>query len=100
MTDAGIRLKDPVHPGGFIRREIIPPELSVTEARVCWTLPPASLAPGTRGYLRGLPDGAEGIRTDGHRGRGEISSYSSLTSQRAQAVRGPPSRSRSTPSPR
>jgi antitoxin HigA-1 len=32
MTDAGIRLKDPVHPGGFIRREIIPPELSVTEA--------------------------------------------------------------------
>jgi antitoxin HigA-1 len=32
MTDAGIRLKDPVHPGGFIRREIIPAELNVTEA--------------------------------------------------------------------
>jgi hypothetical protein len=28
--------------------------------------------------LRGLLGGAEGIRTDGHRGRGEISSYSSL----------------------
>jgi hypothetical protein len=38
--------------------------------------------------------------TDGHRGRGEISSYSSLISQHAQTVRGPPSRSRSTPSPR
>jgi hypothetical protein len=25
--------------------------------------------------LRGLAGGAEGIRTDGHRGRGEISSY-------------------------
>jgi antitoxin HigA-1 len=32
MTDAGIRLKDPVHPGGFIRREIIPAELDVTKA--------------------------------------------------------------------
>jgi hypothetical protein len=35
-------------------------------------------APGTQGGSRRLPGGAEGIRTDGHRGRGEISSYSSL----------------------
>ena len=32
--------------------------------------------------LRGLPGGAEGIRTDGHRGRSEISSYSSLRRSR------------------
>ena len=32
MNDAGIRLKNPAHPGGFIRREIIPTELDVTKA--------------------------------------------------------------------
>ena len=33
MNDAGIRMKDPAHPGGFIRREIIGElELTVTEA--------------------------------------------------------------------
>jgi hypothetical protein len=31
--------------------------------------------PGTQGGSPGLLGGAEGIRTDGHRGRGEISSY-------------------------
>jgi addiction module HigA family antidote len=33
MTDTGIRLKNPAHPGGFIRREIIEPHgLSITQA--------------------------------------------------------------------
>ena len=33
MTDTGFRLKNPPHPGGFIRRQIIEElELSVTEA--------------------------------------------------------------------
>ena len=33
MSDAGIRLKNPAHPGGFIRREIIEPHgLSITQA--------------------------------------------------------------------
>ena len=33
MADAGYRMKNPVHPGRFIRREIIEPlELSVTSA--------------------------------------------------------------------
>ena len=33
MADIGYRMKHPVHPGGFIRREIIEPlELSVTAA--------------------------------------------------------------------
>jgi antitoxin HigA-1 len=33
MADLGYRMKNPVHPGGFIRREIIEPlELSVTSA--------------------------------------------------------------------
>ena len=33
MNDTGIRLKNPIHPGGFIRREIIDPlGLSVTGA--------------------------------------------------------------------
>ena len=33
MTDPGFRMKNPVHPGRFIRREIIEPlELSVTSA--------------------------------------------------------------------
>jgi hypothetical protein len=36
--------------------------------------------------LRGLPGGAEGIRTDGHRGRGEISSYSSLRQVNARRL--------------
>jgi hypothetical protein len=58
------------------------------------TVPP-SLA------LRGLPRGAKGIRTDGHRGRSEISSYSSLRqSMLAACSRPAPSRPRSTPSPR
>src|SRR5258708_39651970 len=40
---------------------------------------------GKRGGFTGLPGGAEGIRTDGHRGRSEISSYASLRqSMRAQ----------------
>jgi antitoxin HigA-1 len=33
MNDAGIRLKNPAHPGGFIRREIIEAhDLSITQA--------------------------------------------------------------------
>jgi antitoxin HigA-1 len=33
MNDAGIRLKNPAHPGGFIRREILEPHgLSITQA--------------------------------------------------------------------
>jgi antitoxin HigA-1 len=33
MNDAGIRLKKPAHPGGFIRREILEPHgLNVTQA--------------------------------------------------------------------
>jgi addiction module HigA family antidote len=33
MTDAGIRLKNSAHPGGFIRREILEPHgLNVTQA--------------------------------------------------------------------
>ena len=48
-----------------------------------------------------LRGGAEGIRTDGHRGRGEISSQPSLQqSMRAACSRPAPSRSRSTPTPR
>jgi hypothetical protein len=51
--------------------------------------------------LRGLPGGAEGIRTDGHRGHREIASYFSLRqSVRAACSRPASSRSRSTPSPR
>ena len=47
--------------------------------------------------LRGLPGGAEGIRTDSHRGRSE-SSYSSLRrSMGAACSRRAPSRSRSSP---
>jgi hypothetical protein len=59
--------------------------------RHCATRPGAVLiveglwVPGTRAGLRGLPGGAEGIRTDGHRGRWKISSYSSLR----ESMRGP-----------
>jgi len=36
--------------------------------------------------LRRLPGGAEGIRTDGHRGRSEIDSYSYLRQSRREGV--------------
>jgi hypothetical protein len=50
--------------------------------------------PGTQGGSRRLPGGAEGIRTDSHRGRSE-SSYSSLRRSMGAACSGrAPSRSR------
>jgi hypothetical protein len=42
--------------------------------------------PGILAGTRGLPGGAEGIRTDGHRGRSEISSYSSFRRFNARSL--------------
>ena len=44
---------------------------------------------GCLSQKRGLPGGAEGIRTDGHRGRSEISSYSRLPLRKAVRVSTP-----------
>jgi hypothetical protein len=56
---------------------------------------------GNHAKTRGLPGGAEGIRTDDHRGHSEMSSYSSVRpSMRSLNAAGAFSRSRSTPSAR
>jgi hypothetical protein len=119
-----VRLNIRPESSGRLRRDLVPPTIpSIAEASAIWISRGRSggnwhKGPAGPGYaderrqcrkmvpedgvhprLRGLPGGAEGIRTDGYRGHSEISIYSSVRPL-MRCSRPAPSRSRSTPSQR